>query len=73
MRKDTIMKKYYMIPDSQVVKIHTELILSASPDVGVDKTGGVDAGDVESREFDEWDEESLYSTGNNSHNELDIE
>lgn len=51
------MKKYYMIPDSQVVKIHTELILSASPDVGVDRTGGVNASDVESREFDEWDEE----------------
>ena len=57
MRKDTIMKKYYMRPDSQVVKIQTEQIVCESPRVYVNRNGAVAASDVESREFDDWEDE----------------
>ena len=50
------MKKNYMRPESTVMKIVTAPMLSASPNVTVNSSGSVNANEVESREFDDWDE-----------------
>ena len=45
------MKKTYMKPESIVCKIHTRstILTPASPGVGINRSGSVDAGSVESR------------------------
>ncbi len=47
------MKKTYIAPMSRVVIIKAPTILTVSdPNVSISKSGNVDAGDVESRGFD---------------------
>jgi hypothetical protein len=55
--EDTIMKKTYINPAMQVIKIETQQMLAASdPNVSLG-SGSVDAGSVESRSNDFWDDE----------------
>lgn len=52
------MKKNYMRPESTVVKIEVSQLMNnvSNPDVIVNNSGSVNAGDVESRSYDDWDE-----------------
>ncbi len=53
------MKKIYMMPNCQVIKVNlTTMIAASTPDVIVDDTEEVDADKVESRRHnDVWDDE----------------
>ena len=53
------MKKIYMMPNCQVIKVTlTTMIAASTPDVKVDDTEEVDADKVESRRHnDVWDDE----------------
>lgn len=51
------MKKNYMRPESMVVKIEvSKLVMVSDPDLKVNSGSSVDAANVESREFDDWDD-----------------
>ena len=51
------MKKTYITPSMETVKIATQQMLAGSnPSVGIG-SGSVEAGSVESRGWDDWDED----------------
>ena len=50
------MKKNYMRPESTVMKIEMASMIATSPNVTVNSSGSVNANEVESREFDDWDD-----------------
>ena len=53
------MKKVYINPVMNVVKMttHQQVLTASNPNVGIDGSGSVDAGSVESRGWDDWDED----------------
>ena len=53
------MKKSYQRPESVVVRIDMVSMNAESPNIHVNNNpnASVNAGDVESREYDEWDDE----------------
>ena len=56
-KTDKTMKKTYITPSMETVKIATQQMLAGSnPSVGIG-SGSVEAGSVESRDWDDWDEE----------------
>ena len=52
------MKKTYINPEMNVVKMttHQQVLTASNPNVGIG-SGSVDAGSVESRGWDDWDDE----------------
>ena len=56
--EDKIMKKTYLEPNMEVVKIAPHKLMSGSPNAGIDPTKTVDPGQIEAPEadFDFWDE-----------------
>lgn len=51
------MKKFYQRPESMVITIEIcSLMEPSNPNVKVDTDGTVNAADVESRGFDDWDD-----------------
>ncbi len=53
------MKKTYINPQMEVVKIATHQMLASSPDAGLDSSKSVNAGLIEGREFD-FDDDDEY-------------
>ena len=51
------MKKSYQRPESMVVRIDMVSMIAESPNVNINPNASVNAGDVESREYDEWDDD----------------
>ena len=54
------MKKSYIIPASEEIRLGAQKVLAVSPNVTVNTTGSVDAADVEVKSVsdkDVWDEE----------------
>ena len=52
------MKKIYMMPEIQVVKVKLgSMITTSDPKATVDPNDYVDAGDVESRRYNAWGDE----------------
>jgi hypothetical protein len=46
------MKKIYLKPELEIVKIHMTNMLAASPNAGLDPSQSVNAGSIDSRSFD---------------------